>query len=54
MTDISSDDLEPLIPTLTQKLPFFILGIAIGMAVVWIAFLWIPGAMSQAVSALSG
>ena len=49
-----TDDAEPIVATLAVKLPFFILGVAIGMAVVWVAFQWIPGAMNQAAATLGG
>ena len=43
-----SNDAEPIIPTLILKIPFFVLGVAIGMAIVWVAFQWVPGAMQAA------
>lgn len=49
-----TDDSEPIVSTLVLKLPFFILGVAIGMAIVWVAILWVPGAMMQASLALGG
>jgi hypothetical protein len=44
-----NDDSEPIVATLALKFPFFVLGVAIGMAIVWIALQWIPGALYQAV-----
>lgn len=44
-----NDDSEPIVSTLVLKLPFFVLGVAIGMAIVWIALQWVPGALYQAV-----
>jgi hypothetical protein len=49
-----SEDSEPIVATLILKLPFFVLGTAIGMAIVWVALLWVPGAMTQAAVALGG
>ena len=48
-----SDEDEPIGPTLLLKLPFLILGILIGMAVVWLAFQWVPDVVLE-VSAKAG
>jgi hypothetical protein len=49
-----TDDSEAIVSTLVLKLPFFVLGVAIGMAIVWAALLWVPGAVRQAALALGG
>lgn len=42
---------EPkLFAELIVKLPFFVLGIATGMLVVWIAFQWVPAALFAALA----
>ena len=33
---------EPIVRTLILKVPFFVLGVAIGMAIVWLALIWVP------------
>lgn len=33
------------------KLPFFLLGVITGMLIVWLAILWVPGAMVSALAA---
>ena len=38
---------EPIVATLLWKLPFFILGVALGMAIVWVALQWVPGALQN-------
>ena len=45
-----SDEEEPIVGTLLLKIPFLLLGILIGMGVVWVALLWVPGAMMDAAS----
>lgn len=37
-----SDEVEPLVETLVVKLPFLLLGVAIGMGIVWVALQWVP------------
>ncbi len=37
-----SDEVEPVVATLVFKLPFLVLGIAIGMSIVWVALQWVP------------
>ena len=32
------------------KFPFFLLGVATGMLVVWVAFQWVPGALFAALT----
>jgi hypothetical protein len=32
----------PIIGTLLFKLPFLVLGVALGMGVVWVALQWVP------------
>ena len=49
-----SDDLEPVLPTLAFKLPFFVLGVVLGMVIVWIALLWVPGVLRQAAGVFGG
>jgi hypothetical protein len=39
---MSEEDNYPIMGTLLFKLPFLILGIAIGMAVVWVGLQWVP------------
>jgi hypothetical protein len=38
-----SDDPDALENIIKYKIPFFALGVAVGMALVWIAFQWVPG-----------
>lgn len=40
---------EPFIPTLIVKIPFLLLGVAIGMGIVWVAFQWVPSAFLKAI-----
>jgi hypothetical protein len=49
-----SDDnnVEPIVETLIVKLPFFVIGVAIGMAIVWVALQWVPSATQQALQAV--
>lgn len=47
-------DPEAILPTLAVKLPFFIIGVAIGMGVVWVALQWVPGALAQALASVGG
>lgn len=51
---MSEDMAPPVLPTLAFKLPIFLLGVAIGMAVFWVALLWVPAAMRQVASAVGG
>ena len=37
-----ADEDYPVGNTLLFKLPFFVLGVAIGMGVVWVALQWVP------------
>jgi hypothetical protein len=37
-----TEEVDPVIGTLAFKLPFLILGIAIGMGVVWVSLQWVP------------
>lgn len=39
--------------TLKLKIPFFILGVGLGQAVVWISLQWVPFALESARQALS-
>ena len=48
-----SDEEEPIVGTLILKLPFLVLGVAIGMAVVWVAFKWVPGALVDALAVVA-
>lgn len=48
-----SDEEEPIVGTLILKLPFLVLGVAIGMGVVWVAFQWVPGALVDALAVVS-
>lgn len=43
-----SDDPDSIASTFKYKLPFFFLGAAIGMGLVWFAFQWVPGEMAAA------
>jgi len=45
---MTEDYSESIASTLLIKLPFFILGVAIGMFTVWVAFQWVPEAVSEA------
>ena len=38
--------------TLKVKIPFFLLGVVIGQAVVWLTLQWAPGALASARLAL--
>lgn len=49
-----NDDSEPIVSTLALKFPFFVLGVAIGMAIVWIALQWVPYALFQAIQVSGG
>ncbi len=44
-----TDDSDSFVPTLIYKIPFLILGIAIGMAAVWVALQWVPAAFLNAI-----
>ena len=48
MTDDPTDDSYTVASTLTYRIPFLILGIAIGMFTVWVALKWLPPAISAA------
>lgn len=43
-----SDETGAFKPTLIYKIPFLILGIAIGMGTVWVALQWVPAAFLSA------
>ncbi len=47
-----TEDPENFGPTLLVKIPFFLLGVALGMVIVWVAFQWVPVTMSQAMTAI--
>ena len=49
-----SDDIdaEPILGTLILKIPFFVLGVAMGMAVVWVALMWVPDAAEPILRAI--
>lgn len=47
-----SDDSEEIKLVIFKKIPIFILGAAIGIAVVWVALQFIPAAAINAVSGL--
>jgi hypothetical protein len=49
-----SETTEPVLGTLLFKAAFFVLGVATGMAIVWLAFQWVPGAMLGALAIVSG
>lgn len=44
---------EPILGTLILKMPFFVLGVAIGMAVVWVALMWVPGVAEPILRAIN-
>jgi hypothetical protein len=48
-----SDEPE-IVGSLIVKLPIFVFGVALGMAVVWVAFQWVPGAMRDALATVAG
>lgn len=43
-----SDETGSFVPTFIYKIPFLILGIAIGMGTVWVALQWVPAAFVSA------
>ena len=43
-----SDESNSFLPTFIYKIPFLILGVAIGMAIVWVALQWVPAAFVNA------
>ncbi len=43
-----SDESGSFTPTFIYKIPFLILGIAIGMGTVWVALQWVPAAFLSA------
>ena len=47
-----TDESDMFAATFKYKIPFLILGIAIGMAVVWVALQWAPSAFSTALQAV--
>ena len=50
---MTEDYSESIASTLLIKLPFFILGVVIGMFTVWVAFQWVPDAVSETLQALN-
>ena len=48
------DESESIASTFKYKIPFLVLGIAIGMLVVWVALQWVPGALAPAIEAVNG
>ena len=40
--------------TFKYKIPFFFIGAALGMLVVWVAFQWVPGAVVAAAAVVGG
>jgi hypothetical protein len=52
--EIMSNEVEPVFETLVFKLPFLILGIAIGMAVVWVALQWVPAVAGPIFRGIAG
>jgi len=51
MSDL--EDEEQIGPTLMYKVPFFLLGVLLGMCVVWVALQWVPGAAAPALRAIA-
>lgn len=47
-----SDESDSIASTFKYKIPFFVLGVAIGMLVVWVALQWVPAAMQAALLTL--
>ena len=43
---------QSVLPEVVFKLSFFFLGVAAGMFIFWIALMWVPGAVQQALSSL--
>ena len=43
-----TDESDSFSNTFKYKIPFLILGIAIGMLVVWVALQWVPAALTAA------
>jgi hypothetical protein len=43
-----TDESDSIASTIIYKIPFLILGIAIGMATVWLALQWAPAALLAA------
>jgi hypothetical protein len=43
-----SEDPDPILWTLMWKLPFFMAGVALGMAIVYVALQWVPEATVKA------
>jgi hypothetical protein len=43
---------EPIVGTLILKVPFFVIGVAMGMAVVWLALMWVPDAAEPILRAI--
>ncbi len=44
MSDL--DESDTVQATFKYKLPFFVLGVAVGMFAVWVAMQWVPGALA--------
>lgn len=47
-----SDDSDSITSTFKYKIPFFILGVVIGMLLVWIALQWVPAALQAALATI--
>ena len=43
-----TEEWETVASTLKYKIPFFVIGVLVGMGVVWLAFQWVPGAIKAA------
>ena len=38
-----SDDPDALENIIRHKIPFFVMGVAVGMVIFWVALQWVPG-----------
>lgn len=47
-----TDESDMFAATFKYKIPFLILGVAIGMAIVWVALQWAPSAIVNALEAV--
>ena len=45
-----SEETGAFTPTFKYKIPFLILGVAMGMGTVWVALQWVPAAFLRALS----
>ena len=43
---------QSVLPEIMLKVPFFIIGIILGMLTFWVALMWVPGAVANALGAL--